>query len=368
MITDLDWATAFNSASSMSGITLNPYDLKRDPGGSSSGTGSAIAADLGILGLGEDTGGSIRCPSSFCGLVGLRATPGMISRTGLSPLLVPQDTAGPMCRTVRDAALMFDAMVGFDPKDQYTTASIIGGQPKGGSYAVLDKTRISSARIGVLKSLFGEDSNPDYLAVNKVVKGALDQLQKAGATLVEIELPNLLETFTLTFTYASRSGSDLDNFFKNNPQLNLTVKKIFESKQYHPTLDLFEDIAVGPGSPVNDPIFTKRLLAQGDLQRLVMSTLASHNLDVLAFPDVKLASPLISDVLKQRWSGSNFPVNTLLASQAVLPAITVPAGLTEEGLPVGLEMVSYPYREQLLLELAYGVEDVVQGRKPPSAI
>lgn len=107
-----DFATSWFSTSSLSGTTRNPHDLKRDPGDSSSGTAAAIAADLALLGLGEDTGGSIRLSSSFCGLVGLRPTPGMISRAGMSPLLVPQDTPGPMCRTVLDTALMFDAMVG----------------------------------------------------------------------------------------------------------------------------------------------------------------------------------------------------------------------------------------------------------------
>src|SRR3978361_2395250 len=131
----LDFAASFNSASSLSGETLNPYDITRETGGSSAGTGAAIAANYGLIGVGEDTGGSIRVPASFCNLVGLRPTVGMISRAGLSPLVKTQDTPGPMTRTVRDAALMLDVLVGFDEKDLYTTAVSIAGPPKGGSYA-----------------------------------------------------------------------------------------------------------------------------------------------------------------------------------------------------------------------------------------
>jgi len=110
-----DFATSWFAYSSAGGVTKNPYDLDRDPGGSSGGTGAAVAANLGAVGIGEDTGGSIRLPASFDNLVGVRVTTGLISRNGLSPLVVFQDTAGPMTRTVKDAAILLDALVGYDP-------------------------------------------------------------------------------------------------------------------------------------------------------------------------------------------------------------------------------------------------------------
>ena len=116
-----DFATSWFGFSSKSGETKNPYALDRDPGGSSSGTGAAVAAKLGAVGIGEDTGGSIRVPASFNNLFGLRVTPGLISRAGMSPLVVLQDTAGPMTRTVTDAALLLDALAGYDPQDPYTS-------------------------------------------------------------------------------------------------------------------------------------------------------------------------------------------------------------------------------------------------------
>ncbi|KIW74471.1 hypothetical protein Z517_12411 [Fonsecaea pedrosoi CBS 271.37] len=363
-----DFATSWHSTSSLSGTTKNPYDTKRDPGGSSSGTGSAVAADLGLLGVGEDTGGSIRVPSSFCGLVGIRCTPGIISRTGLSPLLVPQDTPGPMCRTVTDVALMLDVLAGFDEQDPYTATAVIAGPPVGGSYgANLSVDKIKSARIGVLRGVFGPESSPESQSVNKTINAALQTLQDNGTVLVDVEIPNLTKLLEITFTYHERSRSDLDQFFGRHPFLKTNTKEIYESKKYHPALDLFEGIATGIGTPQNDPEFTTRLLAREELQRTITVALARDNLDALAFPDVQVPAPLLEDVLSQRWPAAAFPTNTLVSSQSLFPSITVPAGLTEgdSGLPVGLELVGLPYREQKLLELAYGVEQLVQGRKPP---
>ena len=121
-----DWATSWFSYSSISNETRNPYDLDRDPGGSSSGTGAAVAANLCTVGLGTDCGGSIRVPASFCNLVGVRSTPGVVPRTGTSYLVIPQDTCGPMTRTVTDAARVMDVLAGYDPADPYSAANAIG--------------------------------------------------------------------------------------------------------------------------------------------------------------------------------------------------------------------------------------------------
>jgi Asp-tRNA(Asn)/Glu-tRNA(Gln) amidotransferase A subunit family amidase len=358
----------------MSGVTRNPYDTARDPGGSSSGTGTAVAADFGLLGVGEDTGGSIRVPSSFCGLVGIRCTPGTISRYGMSPLVVPQDTPGPMCRTVTDTALMLDVLAGFDERDPYTATAFISGKPVGGSYAAgLSVDKIKSARIGVLRHVFGPDSDPMCRATNEAINKTLKTLEGAGTTFVEVEIPNLSHLLETTFTYPQRSRSDLDAFFGRNPHLDIKkTTDIYEAKKFHPALDLFEDIALGVGDPRKDPDFAGRLLDREELQRLVVTTLAKHNLDALAFPDVQFAAPLMDDILGQRWSAAAFPTNTLIGSQALLPAVSVPAGLTENaegeatnGLPVGLELLGLPYHEQSLLELAYGVEQITMARRPP---
>lgn len=367
-----DWATSWHSTSSLSGLTGNPYDPSRDPGGSSSGTGAAIAADFALLGVGEDTGGSIRLPSSFCGLVGLRPTPGMISRAGMSPLVVPQDTPGPMCRTVRDTALMFDVMVGFDAKDPYTSANIVARPPHGGSYAgTLDGVQPSALRIGVVRDLFGSDKDSKQAPVTKTVRNALQKLEAAGAMLTDVSIPRLFDYFAETFLYGLRSRSDLDSFFTSHPSpeiSKLRVTDIGASNSFHPALDLLVDIIKGPESPHDsNGDFSRKLQAQADFQHAVLSAMADANVSLLAFPDCRIPAQLNKDVLEPPWGGAaDFPTNTLLASQAILPAISVPAGITEDlGLPVGLELVGPPYSEQRLLEAAMCVEKVVEGRSPP---
>jgi amidase len=168
---------------------------------------------MALLGLGKDTGGSIRIPSSFCGLVGLRATPRMISRRGLFPL-VAQDTPGPMCRTVTDAALMFDAMVGYDEADAYTATAALAGRPEGVSFAAnLTSDTIRQARLGILRTqMLGSDSDLDCAAVNAVIRRALDTLKSSGTQVVDIHIPEMEKSLFFTLIYGSRSRYDLDNF------------------------------------------------------------------------------------------------------------------------------------------------------------
>lgn len=273
-----------------------------------------------------------------------------------------------MCRTVTDAALMLDVLAGFDEHDPYTAAAVISGSPSGGSYAAnLSVDKIKSSRIGVLREAFGPDSDPDCRVVNTVINNALKKLQENGATLIDVEIPDLKALLQVTFTYPQRSRSDLDAFFSRHPFLKTQTKEIYGAKKYHPALDLFEDIALGLGSPQNDPEFTTRLLAREELQRSVVAVMAKHRLDALAFPDCQIPAPLLDDVLAQRWPAADFPTNTLVSSQSLMPAVTVPAGLTEgeAGLPVGLELLSLPYREQTLLEIAYGVEQLTLARRSP---
>src|SRR5262249_38294258 len=199
-----DFATSWFGFSSKSSETKNPYVLNRDCGGSSAGTAAAVAANLGAVGIGEDTGGSIRAPASFNNLVGVRVTPGLISRTGMSPLVVLQDTAGPMTRTVTDAALLLDALVGYDPMDPYTAAYMIVGHA--GSYAQhLDAHGLRGARIGVLTQGFGSDADPETAQVNALIRASLSKMESSGAELIEITIPSLTERIAETSLYQLHS-------------------------------------------------------------------------------------------------------------------------------------------------------------------
>jgi amidase len=349
-------------------MTKNPFDLSRDPGGSSSGTGTSISANFAILGLGEDTGGSIRLPSSFCGLVGLRPTPGLISRSGLCPLNKTTDTPGPMTRTVRDAALMLDVLVGFDEADPWTPTAVINGPPAGRSYASnleINKDLISRSRVGVVGGMFGENSDQDCAAVKSVIEKAFKTLGESGTTFIDIEIPNMAETLTFTQTYTSRSQSDIDSYLATT-KLNTTCSQIYAQKAFHPNLDLFASICTSPSTPLEDPHYLQRLEDREAFVMTVIQLMAKNDVTALVFPTAKIPAPLHSDV--GRWDPWGFPTNTLLASALRFPAISVPVGFTkdgERGLPVGLEIVGLPGREQMLLEMAYGVEELVGARKAP---
>src|ERR1700688_3398614 len=190
-----EFASGGISVSSLGGQVKNPYDLTRTPGGSSGGTGAAVAANFAAVGTGSDTGGSIRSPSSATSLVGLRPTRGLISRDGIVPVSFTQDTIGPMTRNVADAAAVLDAMVGYDPNDPVTALSV-GNVPK--TYTAFLQNGLKGARLGVLTNALGHGA--EYEEVNKVMAKVIDALKAQGAVIVPVEDPILdIETLTVTF-------------------------------------------------------------------------------------------------------------------------------------------------------------------------
>ena len=362
-----DFATSWFGYSSASGETKNPYDLARDPGGSSAGTGAAIAANLAAVGIGEDTGGSIRLPASFDNLVGVRVTPGLISRKGLSPLVVFQDTAGPMGRTVKDTAIVLDAIVGYDPQDPYTTAFAIAGH-KGSYTQNLDANGLKGARIGVLKEAFGNDSDPDCAEVNKVVRAAIKEIAAAGAEIVDVSLPNLMDFIIETSLSITHSRHDINAFLGRNPDLAYSsLDAIYKDGKYHKNLDLIKDIMTGPAKPEDDPDYYRKLAARDAFQRAVVNIIAGHKLDGICFPCCQVLPPTRQELNDGRWTVLTFPTNTLIAAQTWLPSICLPAGFSSAGIPVGMEMVVLPYHEPDLFRLGYAFEQATHHRRPPAA-
>jgi amidase len=361
-----DFATSWFGYSSASGETKNPYDLARDPGGSSAGTGSAVAANLAAVGIGEDTGGSIRVPASFDNLVGVRVTPGLISRKGLSPLVVFQDTAGPMGRTVKDTAIVLDAIVGYDPKDPYTAAFAIAGH-KGSYTQNLDAGGLKSARIGVLKEAFGSDSDPDCAEVNKVIRAAIKSIAAAGAEVVDVSLSNLMDFILETSLYITHSRHDINAFLGRNPDFAYSsLDAIYKDGKYHKNLDLIKDIMTGPVNPQDDPEYYRKLAARDAFQRAVVNLIAVNRLDGICFPCCQVLPPTRQELNDGRWTVLTFPTNTLIAAQTWLPSICLPAGFSSAGIPVGLEMVVLPYHEPDLFRLGYAFEQSTLHRRPPA--
>jgi amidase len=362
-----DFATSWFGYSSATGETRNPYDLARDPGGSSAGTGAAIAANLATVGIGEDTGGSIRLPASFNNLVGVRVTPGLISRAGLSPLVVFQDTAGPMGRTVVDTAHVLDAVVGFDPRDPYTTAYTIAGHK--GSYADgLSPDGLAGKRIGAVREAFGPDDDPDCAQVNAVVRGAIEAMKSAGATVVEVSLPDLMHHIVETSLYITHSRHDINAFLAARPALAYSsLDAIVRDGKYDRRLDLVDAIMTGPAHPTDDPDYYRKLAAREAFQRLVVSLVAANELDALCFPSSQVLPPTRAELNAGKWTVLGFPTNTLIAAQTWMPSICLPAGFTPGGLPVGIEIVVPPYHEPDLFRLGYAFERATSYRRPPAS-
>jgi amidase len=361
-----DYATSWFAFCSAIGETKNPYVLSRDPGGSSGGTAAAVSASLATIGIGEDTGGSIRLPASFTNLVGVRVTPGLISRNGMSSLVVFQDTAGPMTRTVKDAATLLDSLAGYDPADEYTVAAFVGRNT--GSYVdAMDAKSMRGARLGVVRNVFADNDNPSGAAVNRVVEEALAKVKAAGANLIDVEIPDLDALIEETSFYMIHSRHDINSFLAARPTLPTgSLEEVKASGKYDHTLDMLIEVFDGLKEPTDDPHYYKRLATRERFQRLLLNILAKNSLDGFVYPSVKLLPPKKEEVRAGKYRTFEFPTNTLIASQSWIPSICLPAGFSEEGIPVGVEIVVPPYHERELFRLGAGFEAVVAARKAPS--
>ena len=293
-----DWAASWFSTSSLSDTTKNPFDLSRDPGGSSSGSGAAVASGMAIAAIGGDTGGSIRLPSSFCRLVGVRVTPGRISRDGMSALVTPQDTPGPMVKSVEDAAKILDVLVGFDERDPYTSVNVIAPLKvsKTPFQDAIAQPTVQGKRFGVLRQAFG--SEPGVLAI---LTSTLKTLGEDGATLLDVEIPDLEHYKTFTSAYVTRSKSDINHFLAERQELcRFKIEELHASGRYHKALDLIDAFVEGPDDFEHDPLFSKRLLEQSKFQRIVASIFAKLKLDAIIYPTCQLLPPKTKDILDAR--------------------------------------------------------------------
>lgn len=354
-----EFAFSFESTSSLEGTVLNPYDPERNAGGSSGGTGAAIAANFGTVGTGTDTGGSIRIPSTFNSLVGIRPTIGLTSRSGIIPLALTQDVGGPMTRTVTDAAITLDALAGFDPEDPVTASSI--GQIPDSYTDFLDADALDGARIGVVRELFGEDEDPRAAATNDVVNDAIAEIEALGATAIDVEIPNLDEILEFPSLSTLEFQRDLNNYLAERDAPIEDLAGLIESGEY---LEDFEDAYIERNEiDLSDPetaaeyqeIITERpALTQGSL----LEVLDGNNLDALIYPTAQSPPNLFEE---STGAGSA----NRLSPFSGFPAISVPAGFTEDGLPVGIEFLGRAYSEPTLIGLTYSFEQGTEFRMPP---
>lgn len=292
-----DWAAAWFSTSSLTGTTQHPMDPSRDPGGSSSGSGTAVAAGMALAAIGGDTGGSIRLPSSFCGLVGVRVTPGRISRDGMSSLVLTQDTPGPMAKCVEDAARILDVVVGYDESDEYTSINALASKQT--STTFVDAVRepvIAGKRLGVLRQVFG-----GHQGINSVLDRTLGELKSSGAELIDVEIPGLKDFIQKTSVYILRSRTDINNFLSSREGLkHLNIEDLVEKGEYHHSLDLLGGISKGPTDMMQSPHFSKAMTAIQQFQRTVASLFAKFDLDAMIYPTCQVLAPKTKDVVEMR--------------------------------------------------------------------
>lgn len=364
-----DFAAGWFSFSSRTEHTKNPYDLDRETGGSSAGTAAAVTSNLCLVGIGEDTGGSIRLPASFTNLFGLRVTTGLIPRTGFSPLLHFQDTPGPMARNVSDLASILDVIVGYDPADPYTTlattTSDVGNY--GDAIDGVDSDALSGFRVGVLSDAFGVGDDQEL--TNRVVRSALESLRQHGTGVVDdIVLGDLASWVADTSLYTIQSKTDLETFLASRTHNGPTsLRAIVDAGDFHPLTDLLADIADGPTHPEEHPDYFRKRMRQEEWRRTLIAMMADAEVDFLVYPTVQVPAPTRVELAAKRWTALDFPTNTVIASQTSLPAMSIPVGFTDTGLPVGLEVVGRPLSERALLRFARAWELAESPRRQPRA-
>ena len=349
--------------SSLGGQTKNPYDLTRTPGGSSGGTGAAIAANFAAIGTGSDTGQSIRSPASAGSLVGLRPTRGLVSRDGIIPLSTTQDAAGPITRTVEDAARMLDAIAGHDPTDPITAFSL-DKVPESYTHS-LNRDGLAGARIGVLVDFFGTDAVHEE--VNAVTEAAIGEMSALGATMVRMRIPDLDE-LTRGLRVSSFEAKIAFNAYLADLGPRAPVRSLEEfigRGAFHDSIrrSLETDQQVADG--VNDPEYHRRLRRRQSLRQAVMTAMADHDLDAILYPHQRrLVAPIGEPQLER---------NGVLSNGTGFPAITVPGGFSMPsasaplGVPIGIELLGAEWSEPRLIELAFAFEQATTIRKPPVA-
>ncbi len=362
-----EWAfSARQSISSSFDTTRNAYALDRVPAGSSGGTASGVAASFGLIGLGSDTGNSIRGPSSRLALVGIRSTIGLTSRDGVVPLSFDRDIAGPMGRTVEDVARVFDVVAGHDPADPYTEAG--RGRREDDYTAFLDPNGLQGARIGVLRALVDTDDADS--AIVAAFERALADLAGLGAQVVDpfdFDVQAQLERENM---FCSRFRHDMHVYLRSlgDDAPFTDVLRVLETGQYSDhaqgSLRRAQDSPLDVPPAQWDPPCPDYLENEGRQAYLadLVAAMDALDLDAVVYP-TWLTQPANINRGREEYGGDN---SQRVAPATGMPAITVPMGFTEGTHPAGLQILARPYAEGLLFRYAYAYEQGTMHRRPPA--
>ncbi|HEV8362376.1 MAG TPA: amidase family protein [Gemmatimonadaceae bacterium] len=347
-------AAGITSVSSLGGQTRNPYDPRRCPGGSSGGTAAAVAASFAVVGWGSDTCGSIRIPAAYGSLFGLRPTSGLVSRDGVIPLSHTQDVTGPLARTASDLAIALDVSVGRDSADAVTRALDARALPR--FVEALDRDALRGARLGILRNLF-RDTDAD---IGDTVRAAARAMGALGAEIVDVTIPDFDSLLAASSVINYEFKWDLIDYLSRVPNAPVkSLREIIDHGMHHDALDA--TFRVRDTVQTRDSEGYRKAVAKQDtIRHRLIALFDSLRLDALVYPTMQRRPAIVGEPQ----AGSTCQ----LSSHCGFPALSLPAGFTSDGLPVGLELLGRPFSDTRLVAFAYAFEQAPGGvrRRPPA--
>ena len=352
---------------SLFGSTRNPYDLDRTPGGSSGGSGASVAANFCAVAVGQEGFASIRRPSTWNSIIGMRPTAGLVSRGGVYagwPSVA--GSLGPMARTVRDLAKLLDVMVGYDPEDPLTARGV--GHVPDSFTKFLDKEGLKGARIGILRESMGYDAEPeseDFEKITEIFDRAVAELKTAGADIVDpIVIPHLKELL------AKRAGSFTDEIDSFSFYFDRSANPPYKSREEAAQSSDFAKV-IGRSQqrwirPADAEKHYEYLLAREELTTHMLKVMADHKLDAIVHKAVEHQPTRIKDGVNPPFVDQKGAphINTFLV---FVPSIVVPAGFTRDNLPAGIAFLGRSYDDGNMIKLAYAYEQATHHRRPPAS-
>src|ERR1051326_2144036 len=353
---------------SLFGSTRNPYDLERTAGGSSGGPGASVSSNFSTLAVGEEGFASIRRPSTWNGIVGMRPTAGLVSRSGMyDGWPFANGSLGPMARNVADLARLLDVIVGYDPEDPLTARGV--GHIPDTYRKFLDRNGLKGARLGILRESIGfqsDPTSPDFAKVTALFDKALAELRSAGATLVDpIVIPKLKQLLATRANSPSETDEAFKLYFSRSAKFPF---KSFDELTHSPELEKVSPISRARlHRPLSTTTHYQYLVARDELTTQLLKVMADNNLDAIVFKGVEHQPTLIRDGVnppyRNQWGVPD--INTFLV---YVPAIVVPAGFTSDNLPNSITFLGRPYDDGLMIKLAYAYEQATHHRRPPSSV
>jgi len=353
---------------SLFGSTKNPYDLARTAGGSSGGSGASVSANFCTVAVGQEGFASIRRPSTWNCVVGMRPTAGLVSRSGVfAGWPSVNGSLGPMARTVTDLAKLLDVMAGYDPDDPVTAHGV--GQIRQNFTPFLDKQGLHGARFGILRESMGYDAEPgseDFNKISAVFDKAVADLKVAGAEIVDpIEIPDL------KVLLAKRAGRFADEEESFNIYMSRSKQPPYKSRAEAMNAPVFEKVVKRSRERwmrrASEEAHYEYLKAREQLMNNLLTVMADHRLDAIVHKAVEHQPTLIKDGVNPPYVDQKGAphINTFLV---YVPSIVVPAGFTRDQLPAGITFLGRPYDDGKMIQYAYAYEQATQHRKPPASV